>query len=65
MLGIFLALFDQMVKKFKIEYVRLIKVSSTKSEIVMHAIEKTLIKRDIDISKTRFLLLRWYKFDVW
>ena len=65
MLGIFLALFDQMVKKFKIEYVRLIKVSSTKSEIVMHAIEKTLIKRDIDISKTKFLLLRWYKFDVW
>ena len=65
MLGIFLALFDQMVKKFKIEYVRLIKVSSTKSEIVMHAIEKTLIKRDINISKTKFLLLRWYKFDVW
>ena len=65
MLGIFLALFDQMVNKFKIEYVRLIKVSSTKSEIVMHAIEKTLIKRDINISKTKFLLLRWYKFDVW
>ena len=65
MLGIFLALFDKMVKKFKIEYVRLIKVSSTKSEIVMHAIEKTLIKRDINISKTKFLLLRWYKFDVW
>ena len=31
----------------------LIKVFSTKSEIVMQAIEKTLTERDIDISKTR------------
>ena len=42
-----------MDKKFKIEYVMLIKVFSTKSEIVMQAIEKTLTERDIDISKTR------------
>ena len=35
----------------------LIEVSSTKSEIVMHAIEKTLIERDIGISKTRFCCL--------
>ena len=65
MLGIFLAIFDEMDKKFKIDYVSLIEVSSTKSEIVMHATEKTLIERDIDISKTRFLLLRRYKFNVW
>ena len=54
-----------MDKKFKIDYVSLIEVSSTKSEIVMQATEKTLIERDIDSSKTRFLLLRRYKFDVW
>ena len=64
-LGIFLAIFDEMDKTFKIEYVTLIEVSSTKFWIVMHIIEKTLIERDIDISKTRFLLLRWYKFNVW
>ena len=57
MLGIFLATFDEMDKKFKIEYVSLIEVSSTESKIVVHAIEKTLIKRDIDISKTRFCCL--------
>ena len=50
MLGTFLAIFDKMDKKFKIECVTLIEVSSTKSEIVMHTIEKTLIERDIDIS---------------
>ena len=53
----FLAIFDRMDKKFKIEYITLIEVSSTKSEIVMHTIEKTLIERDIDISKTRFCSL--------
>ena len=57
MLGIFLAIFDEMKKKKKIEYITLIKVSSTKSGIVMHAMEKTLIERDIDISKTRFCCL--------
>ena len=46
-----------MDKKFKVEYVTLIKVSSSKYEIVMQAIEKTLIQRDIDISKTRFYSL--------
>ena len=45
MLGIFLAIFNKMDKKFKIEYILLIEVSSTKSEIVMHAIVKTLIER--------------------
>ena len=53
----FLAIFDEMDKKFKIEYVTLIEVFSTKSEIVMHTIEKTLIERDIDIFKTRFCCL--------
>ena len=40
-----------MAEKFKIEYVTLIEVSSTKPEIVMHAVEKALIERVIDISK--------------
>ena len=46
MLGIFLAIFNKMDKKFKIEYILLIEVSSTKSEIVMRAIVKTLLERD-------------------
>ena len=56
-MGGFFAIFDEMDKQFKIEFVSLIEVSSTKSEIVMHAIEKTLIERDTDISKTRFCCL--------
>ena len=43
MLGIFLAIFDEMDKKFKVEYVTLIEVSSMKFEIFMHIIEGTLI----------------------
>ena len=54
---IVLAIFDEMDIKFNIEYVTLIKVSSTKSEIVMHVIEKIVIERDIYISKTRFCCL--------
>ena len=57
MLGIFSAIFDKIDKRFKIEYVTLIEVSSTKSEIVMRAIEKTLFERYIDISKIRFCCL--------
>ena len=39
-LGIFLAIFDEMDKKFKEEYVTLIKDSSAKSGIAIHAIER-------------------------
>ena len=46
-----------MDKKFKIEYVTLMVVSSMKSEFVLHKIEKTLIERDINISETRFCYL--------
>ena len=46
-----------MDKKLKLEYLTLIEVSSTKAEIVRHAIEMALIERDIDISKTRFCCL--------
>ena len=49
MLGIFLAIFDKTDKQFKVECITIIEVSSTKSEIVMHTIEKALIERDIDI----------------
>ena len=38
-------------------YVTLIEVSSTKSEIVKQAIEKTLKSKETDISKTRFCCL--------
>ena len=38
-------------------YVTLTEVSSTKSENVMQAIEKTLKSKETDISKTRFCCL--------
>ena len=40
MLGIFLAIFDEMDKKVKEEYVTLIEDSSAKSGIAIHAIER-------------------------
>ena len=57
MLGIFIGIFDEVDKELKLEYVELTEVSSTKSEIVMQAIEKTLRERNIDISKTIFCCL--------
>ena len=57
MLGIFVGIFDETDKEFKLEYVKLTEVSSTKSDIVMQAIEKTLRERNIDISKTIFCCL--------
>ena len=57
MLGIFFSNINDMDQKFKVEYVTLIEVSSMKSEIVMHTIEKTLIERGIDFTKIRFCSL--------
>lgn len=53
-LGIFLVIFDKVDQKLKAEYISFIEISSAKSKIIMHALEKTLIKREIDFSITRF-----------
>ena len=56
MLGIFLAIFDEMDKKFKEEYVTLIEDSSAKSGIAIHAIERHYSK-ETDVSKSKFCCL--------
>ena len=57
MLGIFIGSFDESVKDLKMDFLALTEVSSTKWEIAMEAIERTLSKNDIDIMKTRFSCL--------
>ena len=57
MLGIFTGSFDESNKEFKMDFITLTEVSSTKSKTVMKAIECTLRKNDIDIMKTRFTCL--------
>lgn len=57
MLGIFIGSFDEKDKEFKMDFITLTEVSSTQSEIVMQAIEKSLHERNIDISQTRFSCL--------
>ena len=55
--GIFIGSFDKSNKEFKMDFIALTEVSSTKSEIVMEAIGRTLRENDIDIMKTRFSCL--------
>ena len=57
MLGIFIGCFDETLKEFKMDYISLTEVSSTKSEVVLAAIERTFLEKDIDISKIRFTCL--------
>lgn len=57
MLGIFCSYFDENKKEFHIDFISLVEVSSTKSEIVMDTLEKVLRERDVDITKTRFCCL--------
>ena len=47
----------------RIDYMSLAQVSSTKSEIVMQDLEKTLLEKGIDLSNT-FQLFGWYKLYV-
>ena len=49
MLGIFIGSFDEFDKEFKMDSIVLTEVSSTKSEIVMEAIEGASCENDIDI----------------
>ena len=57
MLEIFIWSFDESNKEFKMNFIALTEVSSTKSEIAMEAIEHTLHENDIDIMKTCFSCL--------
>ena len=53
MLGIFIGTYDEEENDVVIDYLLLAHVSSTKSEIVMQVLEKTLLQKGIDLSNTR------------
>ena len=57
MLGVFMSSYDEKTKQFHMDFISLVEVSSTNSEIVMTAVADTLKDRDIDIKKTRFSCL--------
>ena len=54
MLGVFLSYFDEGEKKFGVDFISLVEVFSTSSEIVMAAVEKVMRDKNIDITKTWF-----------
>ena len=54
MLGFFLSFFDEAEKKFGMDFVSLVEVSSTSSEIVMAAVEKVMRDKNTDLTKIRF-----------
>ena len=54
MLGIFISTYNEQAHQFHMDFVSIVEVSSTSSEIVMEAVVKVLQDRDIDIKKTRF-----------
>ena len=53
-LGIFISTYDEQSHQFFMDFVSLVEVSSTSSEIVMAAVVEALKDHDIDIKKTRF-----------
>ena len=57
MLGVFISSFDDNTKQFHLDFVSMVHVSSTKSEVLMNTIEKLLRERSIDIKKTKFCCL--------
>ena len=57
MLGVVISSYDEITKKFFMEFVSLVEVSSTASDIVMEAVVNTLKARDRDIKKVRYSCL--------
>ena len=57
MLGVFISSYDENTKKFYMDFVSLVEVPSTASDIVMEGVVNTLKARDIDRKKVRFSCL--------
>ena len=57
MLSIFIGTYDEEENEVVIDYLSLAHVLSTKSEIVMEVLEKTLLEKGIDLSNTHFSCL--------
>ena len=55
MMGVFISSFDESSKSFMLDFISLVSVSSTKSEILMEKLKETMMDCGIDIKKTRFV----------
>ena len=54
MLGIFISSYDEKNKNFMMDFISMVEVSSTNSEIVMSTVKKVLRGKGITIANTRF-----------
>ena len=57
MLGVFISSYNENTKKFYMDFISLVEVSSTASDIVMEGVVNTLKARNIHIKKVRFSCL--------
>ena len=57
MLGVFISSYDENTKKFYMDFISLVEVSSTASGIVMEGVVNTLKARNMHIKKVRFSCL--------
>ena len=55
MMGVFISSFDESSKSFMLDFISLVSVSSTKSEILMEKLKEIMMDCGIDIKKTRFV----------
>ena len=55
MMGVFISYFDEETKTPNVEFVSLVTVSSTKSEVLMDKMKEILKDREVDIVNTRFV----------
>lgn len=55
MMGVFLSYFDEDSKKFNLDFVSLVSVPSTKSEVLITKMKTILEENGVDIKKTRFV----------
>ena len=54
MMGVSVAYFNERAKCFKLSFMSLFSVSSTKAESILDKIKEVFNERNIDLSKTRF-----------
>ena len=54
MMGVYVAYFSEKAKCFKLDFIRLFSVFSTKAEILLDKIKEVFTERNIDLPKTRF-----------
>ena len=55
MMGVFIGYFNEVLKSFLVDFISLVSVSSTKSQILIKKIKEIMINCGIDITKTRFV----------